>query len=66
MTRRQLKRPQEADQLLQQAHLRYTDAARTADKEFWEDRLIYEVLHEEARTDITNRHHERTALTIGE
>lgn len=57
MTRRQLKRPQEADQLLQKAQLRYTEAAKTADKEFWEDRLIYEILHEEARTDITNEQH---------
>ena len=57
MTQRKLKRPQEADQLLQQAHLRYTDAAKTANKEIWEDRLIYEVLHEEAKTDVTDEQH---------
>ena len=57
MTRRKLGRTQEADQLLQQAHLRYTDATKTAVKEFWEDRLIYEILNEEARTDVTNYQH---------
>jgi hypothetical protein len=57
MTRRQLQRTQEADQLLQQAHLRYTDAVQTAERKNWENRLIYEVLHEEARTDVTNEQH---------
>ena len=62
MTRRQLQRPEEADRLLQQAHMRYTDALQTADKEYWADRLIYEVLQAEARADVPNE----TALTIGE
>jgi hypothetical protein len=57
MTQRQLKQPQEADQLLQQAHQHYTDAVQTADKKHWEDRLVYEVLYEEARTEVTNEQH---------
>ncbi len=57
LTHRQLKRSQEADQLLQQAHQRYLDAMQGPDeapKQEWQDRIIFEVLYEEAQRDASN------------
>ena len=55
MACRKLQQPRQADQLQQQAHQRYESALQAATtealKEVWLDRLVFEVLYDEARRD---------------
>ncbi len=57
LTHRQLKRPQDANRLLHQAHQRYLDAMQSPAEDLkrdWQDRIIFEVLYKEAQRDTSS------------